>query len=150
MRNAVARFTSAGKSMAARQADASQARARIDDVANLAGVSIKTVSRVFNEEPNVSAVTRRKVLAAIRELGYRPCLEARCLAERKNQSNPRRTGGFSGDVSIPPMAAADRSSDGRGSRLHLELLQLTDLRKHRILSNSEFELQIINLLASTG
>lgn len=138
-----------GKSVAVRLAGAAQAKARIDHVANLAGVSIKTVSRVFNEEPNVSAVTRRKVLAAIRELDYRPCLEARRLAESKNQSNPRRTAGSRGNVSIAPPATAKRSIDGRGSRLHLELLQLADLRRRRILSNSEFELQIINLLAST-
>jgi LacI family transcriptional regulator len=41
------------------------------DVARLAGVSIKTVSRVVNEEPNVSAETTQRVLSAIEELGFR-------------------------------------------------------------------------------
>ncbi|MFD1296288.1 LacI family DNA-binding transcriptional regulator [Lysobacter gummosus] len=141
---------SAGKFMAGRRARAGLPKARIDDVANLAGVSIKTVSRVLNEEPNVSAVTRSKVLKAIEGLNYRPCLEARCLAKNKNQSNPKTTSRDCGDASIPPVETTRRSSDGRGSRLYLELLQLADLRKRRILSNSEFELQIINLLASTG
>lgn len=141
---------SAGKFMTGRRVRAGLPKARIDDVANLAGVSIKTVSRVLNEEPNVSAVTRSKVLAAIEGLDYRPCLEARCLAKNKNQSKPQRTARACEDVSIPPMATARRCSDGRGSCLYLELLQLADLRKRRILSNSEFELQIINLLASTG
>ncbi len=36
-------------------------RARIEDVAAAAGVSIKTVSRVFNREPNVRDETRLKV-----------------------------------------------------------------------------------------
>jgi LacI family transcriptional regulator len=41
------------------------------DVARLAGVSIKTVSRVVNDEPNVSAATAEKVLAAIETLSFR-------------------------------------------------------------------------------
>ncbi|WP_343222479.1 LacI family DNA-binding transcriptional regulator [Lysobacter sp. ISL-50] len=141
---------SAGKFMAGRRARAGLPKARIDDVANLAGVSIKTVSRVLNEEPNVSAVTRGKVLTAIEGLDYRPCVEARCLAKNKNQSNPKTIARDCGDASIPPVATTHRSSDGRRSRLYLELLQLADLRKRRVLSNREFELQIINLLASTG
>lgn len=49
------------------------------DVAVLAGVSQKTVSRVFNNEPNVTEDTRNRVLAAARELGYRPNGAARAL-----------------------------------------------------------------------
>lgn len=56
----------------------------IDDVACLAGVSIKTVSRVVNREPNVRAVTREKVEAAIRELNYEPNPSARGLASRRS------------------------------------------------------------------
>ena len=41
------------------------ARATIDDVADLAGVSMKTVSRVVNREPNVRESTKAKVDAAI-------------------------------------------------------------------------------------
>lgn len=58
-------------------------RATIDDVANLAGVSIKTVSRVFNNEPNVRAATRARVEKAIAELNYRPNLSARNLASQR-------------------------------------------------------------------
>jgi len=49
------------------------------DVARLAGVSQKTVSRVFNNEPRVSVETRDRVLAAAQELGYRPNSAARAL-----------------------------------------------------------------------
>jgi DNA-binding LacI/PurR family transcriptional regulator len=49
------------------------------DVARLAGVSQKTVSRVFNDEPNVTEETRNRVLAAARQLGYRPNSAARTL-----------------------------------------------------------------------
>jgi len=58
-------------------------RATIDDVAELAGVSIKTVSRVVNREPNVRDETRAKVEKAIARLNYRPNLSARNLASQR-------------------------------------------------------------------
>jgi LacI family transcriptional regulator len=58
-------------------------RATIDDVAELAGVSIKTVSRVVNQEPNVRDATRAKVEKAIAKLNYRPNLSARNLASQR-------------------------------------------------------------------
>jgi len=58
-------------------------RATIDDVAELAGVSIKTVSRVVNQEPNVRESTRAKVEKAIAQLHYRPNLSARNLASQR-------------------------------------------------------------------
>lgn len=54
--------------------------ATINDVARMAGVSIKTVSRVVNREPNVREHTRSLVLDAIRSLNYKPSLAARGLA----------------------------------------------------------------------
>ena len=55
-------------------------RASIHDVAERAGVSIKTVSRVLNREPNVSQATRTRVMSAVEDLSYRPNLFARGLA----------------------------------------------------------------------
>jgi LacI family transcriptional regulator len=52
----------------------------IYDVAARAGVSIKTVSRVMNNEPNVRPVMRERVLEAAGDLGYSPNLSARSLA----------------------------------------------------------------------
>jgi DNA-binding LacI/PurR family transcriptional regulator len=49
------------------------------DVARVAGVSQKTVSRVFNDEPYVGEEVRRRVMEAARQLGYRPNLAARAL-----------------------------------------------------------------------
>ena len=54
--------------------------ASIHDVAALAGVSIKTVSRVVNKAPNVSDQLRERVAAAIQQLDYRPNQSARRLA----------------------------------------------------------------------
>jgi LacI family transcriptional regulator len=52
----------------------------IYDVAAKAEVSIKTVSRVMNKEPNVRPLLRDRVLAAAETLGYHPNLSARSLA----------------------------------------------------------------------
>ena len=60
------------------------AKATIDDVAELAGVSIKTVSRVVNREPNVREATREKVNKAIAKLKYTPSLSARSLASQRS------------------------------------------------------------------
>jgi DNA-binding LacI/PurR family transcriptional regulator len=49
------------------------------DVARVAGVSGQTVSRVANGRDNVDAATRDRVLAAMREVGYRPNSAARAL-----------------------------------------------------------------------
>jgi DNA-binding LacI/PurR family transcriptional regulator len=49
------------------------------DVAKLAGVSAQTVSRVSNGFPGVVEATRQQVLAAMKELGYRPNSAARAL-----------------------------------------------------------------------
>lgn len=54
--------------------------ATISDVAKLAGVSIKTVSRVVNREANVRDKTRDTVNRAIAQLNYRPSSAARGLA----------------------------------------------------------------------
>ncbi|MEP6342453.1 MAG: LacI family DNA-binding transcriptional regulator [Maricaulaceae bacterium] len=59
-------------------------KTRIHDVAERAGVSMKTVSRVLNREPNVSDATRDRVLEAARALRYTPSLAARGLATSKN------------------------------------------------------------------
>ncbi|MDT7845852.1 LacI family DNA-binding transcriptional regulator [Streptomyces justiciae] len=54
-------------------------RVSMADVARLAGVSSQTVSRVSNGHPGVVDATREQVLAAMRELGYRPNSAARAL-----------------------------------------------------------------------
>jgi DNA-binding LacI/PurR family transcriptional regulator len=55
------------------------------DVARLAGVSQKTVSRVINEGPNVRDAVRTRVLAAVAELGYRPNAAARALVTQQTR-----------------------------------------------------------------
>ncbi|MEP7246581.1 MAG: LacI family DNA-binding transcriptional regulator [Gammaproteobacteria bacterium] len=59
-------------------------RKTIDDVAKAAGVAIKTVSRVLNDEPNVRDETRARVQAVVKALNYHPSLSARSLAGRRS------------------------------------------------------------------
>jgi LacI family transcriptional regulator len=60
--------------------------ANIYEVAELAGVSLATVSRVINPGAKVSEKTRQKVLAAMQELGYRPNSIAQSLATRTSNT----------------------------------------------------------------
>ena len=57
--------------------------ATLDSVAARAGVSRQTVSNVLRHPGRVAETTRERVLAAIRETGYRPSLPARQLATRR-------------------------------------------------------------------
>jgi LacI family transcriptional regulator len=75
-------------------------RVRLEDVARAAGVSPKTVSRVLNDESNVSDSTRKTVLAAMESMDYRPHPSARSLAGNRsfliamlydNNDNPAST-----------------------------------------------------------
>ncbi|AZG73260.1 LacI family DNA-binding transcriptional regulator [Shewanella livingstonensis] len=59
-------------------------KARIQDVAQQAGVSMMTVSRVLNQDPKVSDKTRSKVLAIVAQLQYKPNESARRLASNKS------------------------------------------------------------------
>ncbi len=62
----------------------SDERANIRDVAKHAGVAVKTVSRVLNNHPYVSAATKDKVNLAMSELSFRPSIAARILAGTKS------------------------------------------------------------------
>ncbi len=80
-----------------RAANGGRRRATINDIARMAGVSKKTVSRVINQSPFVKVETRDAINAIIKELGYRPDPTARGLALRRsflvgliyNQPNPQ-------------------------------------------------------------
>src|SRR5579871_638459 len=60
--------------------EAQRTSVTIREVADLADVSSKTVSRVLNNEPTVHADTRNRILRAMEQLDYRPNLNARGLA----------------------------------------------------------------------
>ena len=59
-------------------------RITIKEVAEAAGVSMQTVSRVMNKFSYVSGETRQRVEAAVKQLGYRPSTLARSLSQRRS------------------------------------------------------------------
>ena len=56
----------------------------IKDVSKDAGVSIKTVSRVINNEENVSESTKEKVLKSVTKLGFKPNKSAQSLRSKRS------------------------------------------------------------------
>lgn len=67
-------------------ARASVTRPTIGDVASRSGVSTATVSRVLSGAAPARPATRERVLAAVRELGYRPSAVARALKRRTTRT----------------------------------------------------------------
>ena len=59
-------------------------RSTIVDVAKLAQVSPKSVSRVFNNEPHITPALRKKVLRAAEELNYQPNVMAQGLVRQQS------------------------------------------------------------------
>jgi DNA-binding LacI/PurR family transcriptional regulator len=66
----------------------------ITDVAHRAGVSIGTVSRVFNQHPNVAADLRRRVLVASRALRFVPKVPHRCIGVVTGRMSPALPTGY--------------------------------------------------------
>jgi len=70
----------------ARSPEGPTARPTIDDVAALAGVGRASVSRALNEQANVSAKMRERVMRAVETLNYRANPQARSLASRSSKA----------------------------------------------------------------
>src|SRR5690554_6542600 len=108
----------------------------IYDVAREAGVSMATVSRVVNGNPNVKPTTRKKVLEAIDRLGYRPNAVARGLASKKTTTV---------GVIIPDISSIFFSELARG------IEDIATMYKYNIIlcnsdQNKEKEIHLINTL----
>lgn len=83
--------------------------ATIYDVAQKAGVSLATVSRVMNKNTNVGEKTRQKVLAAMAELDYRPNTFAQSLASNSSNSVGVLVSQLDGPYYGPMMAEIESS-----------------------------------------
>src|SRR6185436_18715881 len=66
-----------------RMASEKPRRPTIDDVAARAGVSSAAVSFAVDGRPGAGEETRRRILAAVEELGWRPSASARALTEAR-------------------------------------------------------------------
>ncbi len=108
----------------------------IYDVAREAAVSMATVSRVVNGNPNVKPATRKKVLEVIEKLDYRPNAVARGLASKKTTTV---------GVIIPDVTNFYFSSLARG------IDDVATMYKYNIIlansdGNSQKEIQVLNTL----
>lgn len=108
----------------------------IYDVAREAGVSMATVSRVVNGNPNVKPSTRKKVSEVIERLDYRPNAVARGLASKKTTTV---------GVIIPNVTDLFYSSLARG------IDDIASMYKYNIIlansdENREKEVQVLNTL----
>ena len=64
--------------------DSKNKNLNINEVARLAGVSKKSVSRVLNEQKGVSDATREHIKSIMAEVGYQPSRQARALASAQS------------------------------------------------------------------
>ena len=87
------------------------------DVARLAGVSQKTVSRVVNNAPYVRPDVRDRVNRAIEELGYRPNVAAQALARERTHTD--RSAGFGNAVARPVPPGVHARARARRLGLHV-------------------------------
>ncbi len=105
-------------------------------VAALAGVGIKTVSRVINGEPNVSEETTAKVLAAAQSLHYVPDPHAGNL--RRNDRKTKTIGLLVGNVGNPFASTVHRAiedaASARGVAVFASSLDDDPEREHAIVS----------------
>src|SRR5438876_8787603 len=87
------------------------------DVAAVARVGLKTVSRVVNGEPGVSLELQERVQDAVRKLGYRPNMTASSL--RRSDQKTATIGLLIEDVANPFSSALHRAIEdvagGRGT-----------------------------------
>jgi LacI family transcriptional regulator len=97
----------------------SNSRVTVRKIAEIAGVSIATVSRVSRGVGQVSPELRAKVLAAIDEYGYRPSHMGRALAERRHGSLAVVCPGLSGPYFSELIQGFEAETLEYGSSMHI-------------------------------
>lgn len=119
---------------------------KLSDVAALAGVSIKTVSRVLNNAPNVSVDTARRVHESIELLGYRSNVIAR---ELRGGGLSNLVGMIISDLGNPFYAGLAAGAEEAISEAGLDLILATardDGQRERELINSLLERRVRGLI----
>ncbi len=89
-------------------------RVNIKQVAQEAGVSTQTVSRVINDRPDVSPETRERIQQVIKRLGYQPDAIARSLVSRRTRTLGLITSDFSDYFFTQVIAGAEAEARRHG------------------------------------
>ncbi|TDB79029.1 LacI family DNA-binding transcriptional regulator [Micromonospora sp. KC721] len=123
------------------------------DVAALAGVSIKTVSRVINDQGGAGADVVERVRAAAQSLGYRPNLSASSL--RRSDRRSATLGVLVEDLSNPFDAALLRAVEERARRDRVLVLASSaeddiDLQREQLESLAGRRVDGIVVMAASG
>ena len=112
-----------GKAMTSQQGGARQGGARqpagIRDVARLAGVSVASVSFALNGQPGVADETRRRILAAAAELGYRANPQAQALRRGRTTTYGLVIRNFSNPFFLEVLTGAEEAASEAGATLLL-------------------------------
>ncbi len=127
-------------------------RPTLKDVAREAGVSARTVSRVLNREPRISERTRKRVMAKVEALGFRPNLMARFMRVGSRDS---AVGLVIPDLATPFFSAVASGVEQviRTRGLHLVIASSDeDPVRERSVVNTLLERQVMGLILvpSTG
>lgn len=107
-----------GKAMTSQQGGGRQP-AGIRDVARLAGVSVASVSFALNGQPGVAEDTRRRILAAADELGYRANPQAQALRRGRTTTYGLVIRNFSNPFFLEVLTGAERAATEAGATLLL-------------------------------
>jgi DNA-binding LacI/PurR family transcriptional regulator len=101
------------------QQSGSQQPAGIRDVARRAGVSVASVSFALNGQPGVAPDTRRRILAAAAELGYRANPQAQALRRGRSSTYGLVIRNFSNPFFLEVLSGAERAAGEAGATLLL-------------------------------
>jgi LacI family transcriptional regulator len=123
-------------------AGASRRRPTMEDVAQRSGVSLKSVSRVINEELGASLETRNRVRIAVQELGYHRNHTAHVLRRRDRRS--ACIGVILDDVGNPFAATLNRAAE-EVARAHENLVLAASTN-----SDPDSEQQLVHRLLARG
>jgi LacI family transcriptional regulator len=107
--------------------------ATLRDVAGLAGVSIKTVSRVVNHQGEISEATRQRVQAAIDQLDYRPNILARSLIHQRSNTLAVVAWGIDYFGPSRTVVGIEQEANDLGYSLFLNLMSRPDDHHEQIL-----------------
>jgi LacI family transcriptional regulator len=124
-------------------------RTTIVHVAELAGVSTQTVSRVINNSPGVRPETRQLVQSAIRRLRYRPNIIARSLSRQRTRTIGVVTAGLEFFGPLQTLVSIEREANAEGYSLNLNFLHRPETEDVQSLLDGFLSRQVDGILWAT-